>query len=249
MSSGTGVNVSKAQAYAVLQPPRGVNVSKALAFAVLQNSIGVDVSKALAFAVLAIPNNTAPSWSGVTLPNGVLGSAYSQGWNLSPAASPITFSLQSGSLPSGLAISTTGSSTIGALSGTPTLVGSYTFSILATNAYGSATQSFTVAISNPSSGAAAPVVVGSILGSGTVGVAYNEPLTVVGGTAPYSIALVSGAFPPGLGISGNSIVGTPISAGSSTFYLNVTDANGNSTTEGFTITVSVAGGGAFGWIG
>jgi hypothetical protein len=48
-----GVNVSKAQVYAVISPPKGVLISKVVSYAVIQPlDPGVDVSKALVYAVI-----------------------------------------------------------------------------------------------------------------------------------------------------------------------------------------------------
>ena len=52
MSTGTGVNISKANVYAVLTRPTGEYVSKANAYAVLSNPNGANVTKANAYAVL-----------------------------------------------------------------------------------------------------------------------------------------------------------------------------------------------------
>jgi hypothetical protein len=56
----TGVNVSKANLYAVLSPPAGVNVSKANLYAVLSPPAGVGVSKANLYAVL-YPTPSSPA--------------------------------------------------------------------------------------------------------------------------------------------------------------------------------------------
>jgi len=53
-------SVSKAVAYAVLQPPDGPNISKAVVYAVLSTEVSVAVSKAVAYAVLAPPDAPPP---------------------------------------------------------------------------------------------------------------------------------------------------------------------------------------------
>jgi len=58
------------------------------------------------------------------------------------------------------------------------------------------------------------------------GVAYSTTLTAVGGTAPYTWAVTSGALPPGLTLAPATGVlsGTPTSAGLYNFTVTVTDA-------------------------
>jgi hypothetical protein len=56
----TGVNVSKANLYAVLTPPAGVGVSKANLYAALTPPAGVGVSKANLYAVL-YPTPSSPA--------------------------------------------------------------------------------------------------------------------------------------------------------------------------------------------
>ncbi len=69
MATGTGVNVSKVNAYAVLVPNPGVNVSKVNAYAVLAPNPGVNVSKVNAYAVLRLKNVRA------------LGYVFGSGWS------------------------------------------------------------------------------------------------------------------------------------------------------------------------
>ena len=151
MSTGTGANVSKGLGYAVLDNPAGENVSKALAYVVLDLPPGLNLSKAVAYAILDANNTNPPVWPSFTFASGVVGSAYSQNFDLTPAASPTTYTLQSGTLPPGLSLSNVAGD-IGQLSGTPTTAGSYSFTLRATNAYGFADQPFTLTVSSPSSG-------------------------------------------------------------------------------------------------
>ncbi len=67
-----------------------------------------------------------------TLPNGLVGQAYSQTLTASGGTAPYTFTLQSGTLPPGISLTMAGG--MGLLSGTPTSNGSSTFTIRATDA-------------------------------------------------------------------------------------------------------------------
>ena len=69
--------------------------------------------------------------SPATLPNGAVGVAYSQTLTASGGTAPYTFTITSGALPPGLALSTAG-----VVSGTPTTAGTYNVTIRATDANG-----------------------------------------------------------------------------------------------------------------
>ena len=247
MSTGTGVNVSKALAYAVVRKPDGVNVSKSQAYAVIGKPAGVNVSKSQAYAVIAAFNSNPPSWpSTMTLPDGTLGAGYSQTWDLSPAAAPTTYTLASGTLPTGLALSSPHDG-VGSLAGTPTALGSFTFSITATNSFGSATKSFTVNINTTSSGGTNPIIIGAIPGYCLLGQLFNTALTISGGTSPYSAVVASGSLPPGISLSGLTLNGTPTTVGTYNFALTVTDTNGLTSTQSFQIVIGINGGN-YGWV-
>jgi hypothetical protein len=74
------------------------------------------------------------------------------------------------------------------------------------------------------------------------GTNYNVPLTVGGGTAPYTFAISSGQLPAGLLISTSSgiVSGTPTTTGTFSFGVNVTDTNKVAGSQTFQITVSPA---------
>ena len=79
--------------------------------------------------VQLVINGITPLALNGTLPNATLGVAYSSTLTASGGISPYTYTVTSGSLPPGL---TLGSST-GTVSGTPTTVGAYSFTITATD--------------------------------------------------------------------------------------------------------------------
>lgn len=94
----------------------------------------------------------APFWGTWSMAPGTVGIAYAMEWYLEGCAVPVTFTLQSGSLPPGLSLSTL-SGAEGEISGTPTTAGTYSFTLRATNGYGYADQSFSITVSAaPSSG-------------------------------------------------------------------------------------------------
>jgi hypothetical protein len=101
---------------------------------------------------------------------GTVGVPYSYAFTLGGTA-PVSAVVNSGALPPGL-----GLSTAGALTGTPTAAGSFTFTIRASNAYGSADGTFTVSIA----AAATTTVVTSSANPSTIGGAVQFTATVSG---------------------------------------------------------------------
>ena len=94
------------------------------------------------------------------------------------------------------------------------------------------------------------VPVAAVLPPGMVGLTYSETITAHGGTTPYTFALI-GSLPPGLSLSTSTgvISGTPATAGSYSFTVQATDANGVHGTEAFSIAVNsaAAAAGNYGW--
>ncbi|HEY6401242.1 MAG TPA: Ig domain-containing protein, partial [Blastocatellia bacterium] len=63
--------------------------------------------------------------------------------------------------------------------------------------------------------------------NGTVGADYSQTLTAMGGTAPFTFTVSSGALPPGLTLSSaGAISGTPTAAGSFSFTVQALDSKG-----------------------
>ena len=94
-----------------------------------------------------------------TLPTGTVGSTYSTTVAASGAGGTYTFSRGGGTLPDGLGITGSGSSS-GSITGTPTAAGSYTFTVLATDNNGcTGTRSLSmVVINTPGSPPSTPTV-------------------------------------------------------------------------------------------
>lgn len=77
--------------------------------------------------------------------------------------------------------------------------------------------------------------------NGMVGLVYQTTITVTGGLAPYTFSVSSGTLPAGMAIaSGTGVLsGTPITAGTSTFTVQVTDAETPAViaSQSYTITI------------
>jgi hypothetical protein len=152
MAINTGVNVSKGNGLAVLAPPAGISVSKGNSLVVLGPNAGINTSKASAYAVLTPGNFSAPVWGAFTFGDAVVNNSYLQSWDLAPAATPTSYSIVAGALPTGLTLASVGGTDQGSVSGIPTIVGSYTFTIRATNAYGTADKVITMNVNAPAGG-------------------------------------------------------------------------------------------------
>jgi hypothetical protein len=85
----------------------------------------------------------------------------------------------------------------------------------------------------------ASLTISGTLPSGTVGASYHATLTVSGGTAPYIFSMKSGALPAGVGLTSESgtLSGTPTTAGTFSFVLEVSDSTGSSKQQSFKLSV------------
>ncbi len=102
-------------------------------------------------------SSQVPEWGTFTFANGQVGVAYTGSWDMPLSDQPITYTLLSGTLPTGLSIASSNGHS-GSLSGTPTVAGSYTFTLRAQSLFGRDDQSFTIVIA-PAAVAAATVMV------------------------------------------------------------------------------------------
>ena len=79
------------------------------------------------------------------------------------------------------------------------------------------------------------------LPAGVINTAYSTSLAASGGTLPYTWSLTSGSLPSGLTLTSNgAITGTPTAAGTSSFTVQVRDANNQTATKALSITITSA---------
>jgi hypothetical protein len=171
----------------------------------------------------------APGFVTSSLPEALSGSPYTARLEASGGKPPLAYSASAGTLPPGLSLESSG-----ALSGTPSAPGTFTFEASVTDAYGAvARASFTIEVRN-----GAPVLVTEVLPSAFVTQPYRFTLTVAGGNPPYTWSRVQGAFPAGISLSASGeLSGTPSSLGTSAFTLEVRDALGQAAQKAFTLAV------------
>jgi hypothetical protein len=140
----------------------------------------------------------------------------------------------SGTLPAGLQLNTT----TGVISGTPTVSGTFSLAFQVSDSAqpvgtGSATLSLTIS--------PAPLTITTVppLFSGTVGTGYAQTFAATGGQAPYNWSIISGST-GGLTLDAATGVlsGTPQTAGSFDFVIQVADNAGTRKTASFTVLVN-----------
>ena len=185
--------------------------------------------------ISAAPSITTQS----PLPAGTVGVAYSQTLAASGGTPGYAWSVVTGTLPPGLSLSGTG-----ALNGTPSTAGSFSFTIRVTDSSASALtaqKAFNLTIGS----ASAPLSINtaSALPAATVGAAYSPELSVSGGTPGYTWSVAVGSLPAGLSLSPAGVVsGTPTTAGSFSFTLQVSDSGTPAQTvqKAFSLTINPA---------
>ena len=165
------------------------------------------------------------------LPAGTTGVAYNAALTANGATAPVQWSVTTGTLPAGLTLGD------GALSGTPTQQGTFTFTVQAIDKNGaSGATSYTVTVAYPTLAAA----VGP-LPAATVGKRYRTTLKITGGAAPYRFQLVRGTLPRGLRIgAAGAIAGKARVAGTFRFAVLATDRYGAEGTFQFVLKTKAA---------
>jgi hypothetical protein len=190
-------------------------------------TIGATNSGGTGSAMMTLTVQQAPAITNGPPPAANFAASYSFTYITSGYPAP-TFSVTSGTLPTGLVLSSAG-----VISGTPTAVGTFTGTVTATNGVGSvATQNFSIAVQQAPS-----ITNGPPPAVAVVNTAYNFSYTSSGYPAPV-FSVISGALPPGLTISSAGVIsGTLTTAGT---FLGTIDA-GNTLSpdamQSFSITV------------
>jgi hypothetical protein len=191
---------------------------------------GAEVTATQDESVTVLPD---PSITSDPLAGGEVGVAYDTTPSASGGTGVYTWSVTDGSLPDGLSLDPA----TGEVTGTPTTPGTSTFTLVATDgASQTGTQSESIVVTSALS------VVPGVLPAGEAGVTYDASPTASGGAGPTNWAVVDGTLPPGLSLdpATGAITGTPTTAGTFTFTLQVTDGLGATATVTETIVVAAA---------
>jgi Glycosyl hydrolase family 48/Cellulose binding domain/Putative Ig domain len=196
-------------------------------------------SFAYLFPSVSPPTSATPTVT-VTNPGtqtGTVGTADTLQIKATDSASGKTFTYSATDLPIGLSIS----SSTGAITGTPTMAGSFTTTVTVNDGSGAASVNFDWTISATSSGNTVTVTnPGSQ--TGTVGTAASLQIKATDSATGQTLTYTAAGLPAGLSISSATglISGTPTTAGSSSVTVTVTDGTGAKGTASFTWTVSSA---------
>jgi hypothetical protein len=149
---------------------------------------------------------------------------------------PLQWKLLGGHIPTGMTGPFFQGQTAGAVSGRPTVEGTYSFMMQATDGTGATdAETFTITVAAPrplyvSTASAAP---------GTVGRSYRVNMAADGGLPGYQWTLRSGALPSGLRLtSAGAVAGTPTTPGTSSFTVHATDSRGLTADRTLSITVN-----------
>ncbi|MCW0217246.1 MAG: putative Ig domain-containing protein [Prosthecobacter sp.] len=163
-----------------------------------------------------------------SLPSGSPGTSYSVNLEAAGGTTPYTWTLSSGTLPSGLQLTEAG-----VLSGLPTDNGTSTFTVQVEDSNGfKDTAEFTVTMSDLS-------ILTNILPTAVKGVAFDFSLQGTGGSSPYTWTVNTGTLPSGIQLSSNGVFsGTPTVAGNSTFTVRLSDDASFSVLKQLTLPVS-----------
>jgi Putative Ig domain len=141
--------------------------------------------------------------------------------NVAGGVPPVRFRVISGTTPPGLHIQSNGT-----FSGAPYQLGSYSATVEARDSYSPAeviTQQVTIKVAPP--GLSLGNTVGGRLPLNT---AYSDRLVALGGVAPYTYSVLSGALPPGLTLvdpATGQVSGIPTQAGSFSVQMQATDSS------------------------
>ncbi|HTF26928.1 MAG TPA: putative Ig domain-containing protein [Candidatus Limnocylindria bacterium] len=169
------------------------------------------------------------------LPGATLQTPYSASLRAAGGSGARTWSVIAGTLPSGLSLN----SATGTISGTPTAAGNSNFTVSVADS-GTPTKSAMTTLSISVAAVAPLLAVANSLPNGNIGGPYDAVLTATGGKAPDTWTVAAGALPTGLTLvsTTGTITGTPNTAGSFTFTMQVTDSSAPALTaqQQFTLT-------------
>ncbi len=186
----------------------------------------------------ATTTTSAPAFTTTAIPaTAQVGQPYDTTFSASGVPEP-AYSVTGGALPPGLSLN----ARTGQLSGTPTAIGHFTFSISASNTVGSPASTGPLAIDVAAPNAPAQFTASTPPASTKTDTAYSYTFAATGNPAP-GFGISAGTLPPGLALDPTSGVlsGAATAAGTFTFTVSATNGVGSPASSGpITITVAAA---------
>jgi uncharacterized protein (TIGR03437 family) len=164
------------------------------------------------------------------IPIGQAGQPYSFRLTAMGGVAPYTFTHNGGTFPPGLTLAANGT-----ISGTPVVHGNFGVELRVLDS-GGTTLSWSTSILIRASELR---MTSQVLPAGVVGRSYGASIEASGGTRPYAFTLLSGTPPPGIVLNREgTLTGSPVTTGSYSFTVRVTDAPGFSAESSITIQVN-----------
>lgn len=179
----------------------------------LTDSFSQQITRKLTIVINPAPKILTAALQGITI-----NQTYNQTLSASGGTNTLAWDILSGTLPSGIILN----SSTGVLSGSPTLSGTFSFTVRLRDSNGaSANRNLSITVYQN------VTVTTASLPETTAGAAYNNTLQVQGGSAPYTWTIASG-LPDGLSLIPDTgeILGIPSTAGNWGFIVTVRDAYG-----------------------
>ncbi|HEX9001632.1 MAG TPA: putative Ig domain-containing protein, partial [Blastocatellia bacterium] len=161
-------------------------------------------------------------------------SPYNQTVTASPSGGSYSFAVTAGGLPTGLSLNPA----TGVLSGTPTLGGTFNFTITATGFGGCAgARAYSLTLGD----GGCPTITLADLPGGQPGQLYNASATA-SPSGSYSYAVTAGSLPPGVTLYGSlgMLFGYPTTAGTFNFTITATGSNNCKGSKAFSVQIGGA---------
>lgn len=190
-----------------------------------------DINGAIATRSFSITVNYAPPIIATSVVDATVSASYSKTLGLTRGLAPFSWSIVSGSLPGGLSLN----SSSGVISGTATEVASSSFVVQVVDDETSvATRSLSLSVRSR------PVILTNNLPDGAINTPYSQGVAIHGGATPFTWNIVAGDLPSGLTLGSHTgiITGRPTEIGSSSFSVQLTDANGVTSVQSLGLAVN-----------